>query len=107
RVDLSRLSSSDAVANLDDLADQAADVVVLAVDQRLDLGRHLAQLLLQGSAAGASDDGGDDGDQERTAPDLADGVAGRRCLDDVEPLGLEGAGDLFALGADLVDDKNG
>ena len=76
------------------------------MNERLDLVRHLKQLLLQGLAGGSGQQGRDDGDQERTAPDLARRLGGRGRLDDRESLRLECPRDLFALRADFIDDKD-
>ena len=48
----------------------------------------------------------DDRHDERPAPDLADGFAGRGGLNDRESFGFERASDLLALRADFIDDKD-
>jgi hypothetical protein len=98
-------AADDAVADLDRLAHEARAIVALRVDDRLDLRRHLAQLVgeIEGIGAGAAQDGGDEDDEKRALPDLADGVRRRLGLDHAETLRIEGAGKLLAIAHDLID----
>jgi hypothetical protein len=77
------------------------------VDQRLDLRRHLAKLLHEGSAGGAGEQRRDDRDDEGATPDFPHRFRGRGRLDDREPFGFKSASDFLAFCADFVNDKDG
>src|SRR3982750_1607337 len=92
-------TGSAAVADRDDFANQRRQLVVLALDDRLDLRSHLTELLDQRLRGGTGQQRRDHGDDKRTAPDLARRLRGGGSLNYGETFSLESADNLFPLGA--------
>src|SRR5690606_17500430 len=93
----------DAVADLDRLADQPRAVVALRMNDRLDLRRHLLELIGQAHRLGPGEDRGDEDDEEGALPDLPDRLGGRLGLDHAESLRVESPGQLLTVAGDLID----